>query len=816
MSILSIVRDYGVKPCIVRMLTNDTYATMTTAGYLNDQMAAYNVINGGAFQWDITDVILADYANGQDLFVLSADFSSLEDFFVAGGGTVTSVAMTVPSFLSVSGSPITSTGTLAVSYSGSALPIANGGTAKTSVTTSPLASSWSGWDANSNLSANNFLSGYATTATAAATTTLLVSSAQLQYFTGTTTQTVKLPVTSTLVLGQSFYIVNNSSGVVTVESSGSNTIQAMVAKSTLLVTCILTSGTTAASWNAQYIVDSDVSDSITTIDGDSGSVTPTAGLVTISGGVTGLTTIGSGSTLDLTGTLAIANGGTGLTALGTGVQTALGQAVTGTAGIVLQGSPVINTPFVETGLTDGAGNFILTLNAVAGGINNLQITNDSSHTPTLSSVGTGNINIGYLTQNNGIHYFQSENTTPLIIASGTTYQKTTNFQFANTSGTNIVTWPDASGTVAFTGSSAETFDGDSGSATPSAGVITISGGSTGLTTSASSATLNITGTLKLANGGTNASLTASNGGIFYSTASAGAILAGTATATQMLQSGSSTTPAWSTTTWPATSTINQLLYSSSENTITGLATATTAVLTTSSGVPTWANELSLALGGTNAALTASNGGIFYSTASAGAILAGTATAAQLLMSGSSTAPTWSTSTYPATNAVNTLLYASSANTMAALTAGANGVLISSNSNVPSWLANGTAGYILTAQSGAPPSWQAAPASAALVWAVNSNSSISGAVGNGYILTSGSATTVTLPTTFAVGTQIGVQGEGSSWTVDIGASTNVKGFGNTYTTSIASANNTDSVVFIAIVANTTWAMLSLSTTGFTAS
>jgi hypothetical protein len=41
---------------------------------------------------------------------------------------VTSVAMTVPSLLSVSGSPITSSGTLALTYSGTPLPVANGGT----------------------------------------------------------------------------------------------------------------------------------------------------------------------------------------------------------------------------------------------------------------------------------------------------------------------------------------------------------------------------------------------------------------------------------------------------------------------------------------------------------------------------------------------------------------------------------------------------------------------------------------------------------------------------------------------------------------
>jgi hypothetical protein len=49
-----------------------------------------------------------------------------------GGGTVTSVAATVPAFLSVTGSPITTAGTLAIGYSGTALPLANGGTGATS------------------------------------------------------------------------------------------------------------------------------------------------------------------------------------------------------------------------------------------------------------------------------------------------------------------------------------------------------------------------------------------------------------------------------------------------------------------------------------------------------------------------------------------------------------------------------------------------------------------------------------------------------------------------------------------------------------
>jgi len=52
----------------------------------------------------------------------------------SGAGSVTSVAMSVPTFLTVSGSPITSTGTLAVTLSGTALPVANGGTGVTTST----------------------------------------------------------------------------------------------------------------------------------------------------------------------------------------------------------------------------------------------------------------------------------------------------------------------------------------------------------------------------------------------------------------------------------------------------------------------------------------------------------------------------------------------------------------------------------------------------------------------------------------------------------------------------------------------------------
>lgn len=257
-------------------------------------------------------------------------------------------------------------------------------------------------------------------------------------------------------------------------------------------------------------------------------------------------------------------------------------------------------------------------------------------------------------------------------------------------------WQSASASGAIT-----TIDGDSGSVTPTAGVVTFTGSTTGLTFSGAVSTMTLGGTLALANGGTNANLTANNGGIFYSTASAGAILAGTATARQMLQSGASTTPAWSTTTWPATSTINQLLYSSAASVISGLATANNGTLVTSAtGVPSI-----LAGPGTTGNIFQSNAAAAPSFSTATYPSVGTSTGSLLRADGTNWVAT--TSTYPNTNAINTLLYASAANVMSALATGNNGVLITSASGVPSWLADGTTGQVLTATTGSPPTWAAA-------------------------------------------------------------------------------------------------------------
>jgi len=73
--------------------------------------------------------------NGQALVADSTAAYGVKWESSSGSGTVTSVGVTAPAMFTVSGSPITSSGTIAITYSGTALPIANGGTGQTTATT---------------------------------------------------------------------------------------------------------------------------------------------------------------------------------------------------------------------------------------------------------------------------------------------------------------------------------------------------------------------------------------------------------------------------------------------------------------------------------------------------------------------------------------------------------------------------------------------------------------------------------------------------------------------------------------------------------
>ena len=114
---------------------NGTAITVANGGTGVTSAAAYTVVCAGTTSTGAFQEVSGTGTTGQVL--TSNGAGALPTWQAAASGGVTSVAMTVPTFLSVSGSPITSSGTLGVTLSGTALPVANGGTGATSLGTSP-------------------------------------------------------------------------------------------------------------------------------------------------------------------------------------------------------------------------------------------------------------------------------------------------------------------------------------------------------------------------------------------------------------------------------------------------------------------------------------------------------------------------------------------------------------------------------------------------------------------------------------------------------------------------------------------------------
>ena len=110
--------------------------TTGTASNVTGVIALTNGGTGGTTASNARVNLLPSYTgNASKVLALNSNANDVEWVTQSegggGGGTVTSVAMTVPAFLSVSGSPITTNGTFAVSLNTNALPLTNGGTGAT-------------------------------------------------------------------------------------------------------------------------------------------------------------------------------------------------------------------------------------------------------------------------------------------------------------------------------------------------------------------------------------------------------------------------------------------------------------------------------------------------------------------------------------------------------------------------------------------------------------------------------------------------------------------------------------------------------------
>jgi hypothetical protein len=98
-----------------------TVTSVTVSGTAGNPLSITNTTT--------TPVIeLLSATSARNGYLTSTDWTT---FNGKGIGTVTSVGLTAPSIFTVSGSPVTTSGTLALTYSGNALPLANGGTGAT-------------------------------------------------------------------------------------------------------------------------------------------------------------------------------------------------------------------------------------------------------------------------------------------------------------------------------------------------------------------------------------------------------------------------------------------------------------------------------------------------------------------------------------------------------------------------------------------------------------------------------------------------------------------------------------------------------------
>jgi len=119
-----VIRITGTQT-VTKVITGPSYSKL----YMVDHAGATSAVTFKASGQTGVSIAVGEkafvYYNGTDYVKVATS---------TGTGSVTSVAASVPSIFSISGSPITTSGTLAMTYSGTALPVANGGTGLTAGT----------------------------------------------------------------------------------------------------------------------------------------------------------------------------------------------------------------------------------------------------------------------------------------------------------------------------------------------------------------------------------------------------------------------------------------------------------------------------------------------------------------------------------------------------------------------------------------------------------------------------------------------------------------------------------------------------------
>ena len=269
---------------------------------------------------------------------------------------------------------------------------------------------------------NNTKQGYSTTATAAGSTTLTVNSNYLQFFTGTTTQTVVLPAPQTMTLGMQYLIVNNSTGTVQVNASNTAATATVIAGLAVLITSIdLTAGNGAAGWSVETVGFSGVTGTGNAVLATSPTlVTPTLGVAAATS-INGLTVSSTTGTLTLVNGSTLATAGAFSTTLTATAATTLTLPTTGTLA-TLAGTETLTNKTIAAGSNTISGLTNSNLSGTAG-ITNANLANSSVTVGTTAiALGASSTTIAGLTSVDatvGSTSFFDTPTSPALFAAGT-------------------------------------------------------------------------------------------------------------------------------------------------------------------------------------------------------------------------------------------------------------------------------------------------------------------------------------------------------------------------------------------------------------
>ena len=335
--------------------------------------------------------------NASNQLVVNVPWTDTTNFVSSVSGTGTVSGLTLTGTVTSSGN-LTLGGTLSVvpanfaSQTANTALIAPNGSNGTptfrALVTADLPSTVVSKDANSNIQVNNVQKGYASVTSAGTTTTLTAASTYVQRITGTNTQTIQLPDTTTLTNGHVFIIDNDSTGAVTINSSTSTLIDTVSPGSMGYFFVEDNTVNTAAGWGKYAYLPG-------TVDWGTSSVTGVPNITTSAANFSLLTPTTNSLTLD--------SGTTGAVNLGTnanGKVVTIGNTTTGTSvSFLAQGA--VNTSFNFSGASaavlqtpGGTGNPTQNLTIQSGTTSQSTTSNTNSGSLTITTGSAANTNVG--------------------------------------------------------------------------------------------------------------------------------------------------------------------------------------------------------------------------------------------------------------------------------------------------------------------------------------------------------------------------------------------------------------------------------------